>query len=159
MKKYVQQLIEDLNGLKRNAHSNLNAYFNGECVDEYLIIEDGEFKGIKVSDLIGLEFFMLPDLNYLNRNEIKELVKVLSNLWKAYGLDPMFAACVSDGVKYLQMKEYLNEFVFPTQNSMVDVEMCDFMPHACPYGEMCSSQNIAASKCCQKCNNSYKLSC
>lgn len=157
MKKYVQQLIEDLNDLKRDAAINRNAYFNGDCVNEYLILDEVDERGIKVSDLIGLDVYVLPELDYLNRDELSELVKTFSSLWEAYGLSPMFSSCTSDGVRYLQMREYLNEFVFPSQDDKIDIEMCDYMPHNCPFVSVCSSIKLGNPKCSNSCTSGNEV--
>lgn len=162
MKRYVEQLLEDINLATLSASHRLTSYFSvGECespVEYEIVNEIDEKDGVRVADLIGLDIFMFPKIEYLNEVEVKELVKEMITLWKVHGLNPIFAKCVPDQVKYCQLREYICEMVFPVMNDEVDIELCDHLPQYCPFAKTCPAVLLASQQAC--CSHiDYKISC
>jgi len=150
MKRYIEQLLEDLEEIRSKAHCNLSSKL--DVIDEseyepYLGNEDEE--GIKVAELIGMEQIFLPDMDYLSDFEIDQVVDLLIQVYKAYGLNPIFETCVSNRIKYGHLRHGLSYQVFPSENQIVDIEMCDYLPQYCPLYSLCSHFN-QHHVCCER---------
>ncbi len=159
MKRYLEHLLEDIGQAKLMAKQNMAAYFEkaeGDGCD--VSGDDGtEEEGIRISDLMGVEIFMFPQLEYLTKTEVDELVHHLLDLWQVYGLQALFVDGVSNEVKYSMLRSYSAERVYPNQFDYVDVEMCDHLPQSCPFVKLCQSSNSDSLPCCNS-SLTYKMS-
>lgn len=139
MKRYVEQLLEDLSWAKRCADKRLSSYFYSDESDDYFPIwDDVNDEGVKISELMGLEMFIFPKSNFLGDEEVSELLPAMMDLWQAYGMNPLFADCVTNRIKYDHLRISLNQAVYPVQGELVDLEMCDYLPGNCPFSSHCS---------------------
>jgi hypothetical protein len=107
-----------------------------------------EHAGIKVADLIGIEKFFFPNVDYLTDDEAEEVVEEFMAVFNAYGLNPIFEKCVTARIKYGHFRHALAHQVFPVENQVVDVEMCDYLPQYCPMHELCMRYN-SQKVCCE----------
>lgn len=152
MKRYIEQLIEDLDTAKANASSKLRLVHENAFNSDYLPVCDEEDSGIVVADLIGMEKFFFPSTDFLNNIEVSELTNAIIAVYQAYGLNPIFAPCTTDLIKYGHLRSYMTHEVYPIEGKMVDIEMCDYLPADCPFFMLCSSaQREAGSICCDEC--------
>ncbi len=149
MKRYIEQLIEDLATAKANAGVKLSLLHKNSYSNEYTPVCEEKDAGICVSDLIGMEKFFFPRTNYLNNIEVSELTNELIEVYKAHGLNPIFAPCTTDLIKYGHLRAYITHQVFPLEGQMVDIEMCDYLPTDCPFAFLCPSAKNG-SKCCEE---------
>ncbi|WP_439183737.1 hypothetical protein [Carboxylicivirga taeanensis] len=147
MKRYIEQLIEDLESIQLEALERLKRFFWVSEGDEYELVQDEELGGVKLSELIGIEQFCFPNIDYLSDFEVTEVVKTITKVLEAYGLNPIFERCVSDRIKYGHLRIALEQQVFPVKDQLVDLEMCDYLPQHCPFFQMCSLFN-AHEVCC-----------
>ncbi|MCU4155480.1 hypothetical protein J1N10_05795 [Carboxylicivirga sp. A043] len=148
MKRYIEQLIEDLQEIRSKSTQNLSLFFKVPEMQDYDLYNDEEHEGIKVTDLIGMEKFFFPNVDYLTDAEAEVIVVEFENVFNAYGLNPIFEDCVTARIKYGHLRHALNHQVFPVENQMVDIEMCDYLPQYCPMHELCSNYN-AQNVCCE----------
>ncbi|MCU4176785.1 hypothetical protein [Carboxylicivirga sp. N1Y90] len=149
MKRYIEQLIEDLDVARCNAADKLSGLHTNTFLNEYIPFIDDDHKGIRVADLIGLEQFVFPRLSLLSNIEVTELCQSLIEVYKAYGLNPIFSPCVPDLIRYGQLREHIKHHVYPQVGSMVDIELCDYIPPDCPFFKICPSTKNGA-KCCSE---------
>jgi len=147
MKRYIEQLVEDLEVSLDHAEQKLSLFFDNSCCFGYFPIGDDEEGGIKVSDLIGLEKFVFPKVDYLNDSEAKELTIIMFKVYRAYGLNTIFSGCIPDKIKYGQLRDYMSHVVYPELNQLVDIEMCDYLPIYCPFASLCPSVQTTG-QCC-----------
>lgn len=155
MKRYVQQLLEDLESSCVNSKHRLNTYLCSLSSTDYCVVEEDE-GGIKLSDLMGIEQFMFPSLDWLEEFEAEELANAMIKVYNASGLNPLFPSCVSIKVKYGLLREYISAIVYPEDGDLVDVEMCDFLPSHCPLAEQCQADHRKKKCCCERRLNDYK---
>jgi hypothetical protein len=151
MDRYVEQLIEDIRNSESKADSRISEIVEYVDYFDYLPLEeDSNLHGVKLSDLVDIDRIFFPDRLLLNDNHITMLVNAIDKLWKAYGLNPVFPDELPDNIKYCQFRNYLNQVVYPVKGKMVDIELCDYLPHQCPFGELCpvaekvSNRNMTA---------------
>ena len=147
MKRYIEHLLEDLETLKIKAVHNLSTFYKVAISSDYELYHDDEHVGIKLADLIGMEQFFFPNIDYITDDEAEKIVVALIDVYHAHGFNPMFEQCVSDRIKYGHLRNGLNQQVFPVENQIVDVEMCDYLPQYCPFYLICSHHN-AQKVCC-----------
>lgn len=152
MKRYIEQLIEDLDVACINAFDKLSALHTNTLLNEYIPLLDDDHKGIKVADLIGFEQFVFPRTSLLSDIEVTELTNSLINVYKAHGLNPVFSPCVPDLIRYGQLREHIKHQVYPRVGDLVDVELCDYIPPDCPFYNICPTMKNG-SKCCSEQKN------
>ncbi len=138
MKRYIEHLLEDLEGIRRNAPGNLASFFNVSDKQELDLYHVEDFSGVRLAELIGIEQVFFPNEDYLSDEEASKVVDELVTVYKSHGLNPLFEQCVSDRIKYGHLRHGLNQQVFPVYKQMVDIEMCDYLPEYCPLYELCS---------------------
>ncbi len=141
MKRYIEHLIEDIEEARLKAAKNLAMYFNVPVPHDFDLYHDEEHTGIKVAELIGMEKYVFPNVDYLTDLEAEVVIKGFIAVYHAYGLNPIFEKCVTDRVMYGHLRHFLNYQVYPVENEIVDVEMCDYLPQYCPMHELCSNYN------------------
>lgn len=149
MKRYVEQLMEDIDLAKKCAEIRLSSYFEGEGSNAYQLVEEGfDESGVKISELIGLEVFVFPKSEYLGEVEFMELSNAMIALLKNYGFNPMFGSCVPIRIKYSLLRQAINHRVYPAEDQMVDLELCDYLPQYCPFAAECPAHAEGRSECC-----------
>ncbi|WP_430818006.1 hypothetical protein [Carboxylicivirga marina] len=141
MKRYLEHLLEDLKELRLRATQNLALVFKIPEMNGFDLYHNEEHSGIKVAELIGMEKFFFPNVDYLTDDEAEIVVGELIEVYKAHGLNPIFESCVSARIKYGHLRLSLNHQVFPVENQIVDIEMCDYLPQYCPLYDLCSHYN------------------
>ncbi|MCG8578729.1 MAG: hypothetical protein MI866_02355 [Bacteroidales bacterium] len=150
MKRYLEQLIEDLREARAKSTHNLSLFFKVPEMHDFDLYHNDEHAGIKVGDLIGMEKLFFPNVDYLTDSEAEKVVDEFYEVFKAYGLNPIFEVCVTAKVKYGHFRHALNHQVFPVNNQVVDVEMCDYLPQYCPMFELCMNYNSQRVCCMQR---------
>lgn len=148
IKRYVEQLLGDLGEAKGKAEENLFLFFDNAGSYEYLTISDDEEGGIKLSELVGMEKFLFPQLEYLNFLEARMLTDALIHVYRAYGFNPLFLHNVPYKIKYAQLRDYMSNIVYPCQEQLVDIEMCDYLPRYCPFVKICPVA-CESGQCCE----------
>ena len=141
MKRYIEQLLEDLENIKHHAEHNLSSVFNASDGNAYDLFHDDESAGIKVGELIGIEQFFFPEIDYLSDGEVEKVADALNTVYRAHGLNPIFEQCVTHRIRYGHLRHGINHHVFPVENQVVDVEMCDYLPQYCPLFSLCFHHN------------------
>ena len=149
MKRYVEQLMEDINLAKSNAERRLSSYFECDHSAAYHLVDDeSDEAGIRISDLIGLEVFVFPKSDHLGEGELLDLSNAMIALLQNYGFNPMFGSCVPHQIKYSLMRHAINHRVYPGENQMVDLELCDYLPQYCPFAAECPAHIEGRGECC-----------
>jgi hypothetical protein len=136
MKRYVEQLLEDIEVAQNNADKAIAKW---ESINENNHPDDffdpQPEDGILLCDLFGLQRYFLPADSYLDDEEIQILVLSISQLWRAHGLIPVFTKNLPKRIKYNLLRDYWNQRVFPNPGEKVDIELCDY--ENCPYCDGC----------------------
>lgn len=141
--------MEDIGFAKSNAEKRLSSYFENECSTTYQPVEDDfDEAGIKISELIGLEVFVFPKSEYLGEVEFLDLSNALIELLMNYGVNPIFASCVSNRIKYGLLRQAINYRVYLAEDHPVDLELCDYLPQYCPFAGECPAYAEGRSECC-----------
>lgn len=109
--------------------------------------EAQEESGVSFSDLTGLTTAMFPDDKQLTPETLSRLVLALVDLYRSYGLNPVFHPHVSNRMKYAQMRDFCHQLVFPNPGEMVDVEFCDYRSGQCPYASDCHLAHLLVNNC------------
>ncbi len=148
MKRYIEHLIEDLEKVRFESVERMKSFFTSPVANEYDLFQEEEQDGIKLSDLIGMEQFFFPNIDYLSDIEVSEVVTSMIKVFEAYGLNPIFESCVNDRIKYGHLRNSLEQEVYPVKDQSVDLEMCDYLPQYCPLYNLCSHYN-AHKVCCE----------
>ena len=150
MKRYIVQLIEELELAQAKAQNMMQLVTLNNFDEEYTPFSESEFTGYRVSELIGMEEYLFPNTEYLDENEAFQLVNAIIRLWNSYGLNPLFMEGLPPKLKYSQLKNYLKEEVFPSEGEIVDVEVCDYLPHHCPNSAQCPVARCSDHYCKHK---------
>lgn len=148
MKRYIEHLIEDLEKVRIESVERLRNFFTSPVANDYELFQDEELDGVRLSELIGMEQFFFPNIDYLSDVETSEVVTALTKVYEAYGLNPIFEKCVNDRIKYGHLRIALEQEVYPVKDQVVDLEMCDYLPQYCPLYSLCSNFN-ARKVCCE----------
>lgn len=136
MKRYVEQLLEDIESVQANCIDKieqLKADTTETTLDDF--IEPEVEEGIKLSDLFDMQQFFLPDESYLDDEEVKVLSFAIVQLWRSYNLNPLFNKKLPKRIKYSLLRDYWNQVVYPNPDNKTDIELCDYS--RCPYCLKC----------------------
>ena len=148
--RYIEQLIEDINRSETFAGERVDRFVNFNDLDsEFVCDDDIDSLGIKLSELFQIDKMFFPERKLLNAEQISLLINAMESLWRAYGLNPVFPPTATDEVKYCQFRDHLDHEVIPVSGKIMDVELCDYLPHHCPFFEWCplaKEQNECTSK-------------
>ena len=148
MKKYIKYLLEDLEELRLRSGKNLESFFETTEGTDFDLYHNDNHYGIKVGELFGMEQFFFPKVDYLTDKEAEVVVRSFTAVYNAHGLNPIFEKSVTDHIKDGHLRHALNHQVFPINNQIVDIEMCDYLPQYCPLYELCSNNN-KHKVCCE----------
>ncbi|TAJ15741.1 hypothetical protein DMA11_00645 [Marinilabiliaceae bacterium JC017] len=146
MRRYVEQLLEDIKEANRSAHNKL-LKIQEEDDDLYIPVTNEDDHGFVLSELLGLEQFIFPKCYYLEDREVSSLVSAMIQLWIKYGLQPHFPEFLPDRMKYGQMRSFLNQKVYPVVGEIVDVELCDYLAGECPLSMHCPLMKYSLDNC------------
>lgn len=147
MKRYIEQLIEDLETAQAKASERLQWFFDDSGDDDETPIQHDDEAGILLCDLIGIEQFYFPKHDYPDDREVEVLAELMLALYAAYGLHPLFEPCVNARIRYGHLRYYMTQPVYPLQHQMVDIEMCDYLPQDCPLFDLCAQHNVHGVAC------------
>lgn len=149
MKRYLEQLLEDIELAGQNADMRLASYFKKESSgDYYTVLDENREEGIKLSELIGLEIFVFPKIEHLGDVEVNDLNKAMIHLLEVYGMTPIFNSCVPVRIKYSLIRKAMNSRVYPAEGQVVDLELCDYLPQYCPFAAECPAYVEGRGECC-----------
>ena len=138
MNRYIEQLLEDIQYSASLAEGRLKNWNKFDNLDADCVFDDEvDTSGVKLSELFSIDKMFFPDRKRLNQKQISQLADAMEELWKAYGLNPVFPDNVSDEVRYCQMREHLDHETYPVYGKVVDVELCDYLPEHCPLFNWC----------------------
>lgn len=148
MKKYIKQLIEDLEEAARQIPSipyfETPSYFenNPEIVELALI----PFKPI--SEWTNIEIFAFPDVIELDGKEIQILNKAIRKVLKKLNVDIVdLPKDLPEELFYEIVSDYWDYPIQYLPSSGFDMEICSGNPQTCLYGEYCDcSKYIKAYK-------------
>lgn len=146
MKRYVEQLLEDIEVVQNKSIETVEGYSDHNEpveIDDWIDPHEG---GIRMCDLFGLQQYILPSESYLDDEEIRELTTAIIQLWRCHSLYPVFTKKLPRRIKYSLLRDHWNQQVYPVPDGKVDVELCDYQ--TCPY---CLN--------CPVCIHSKTLSC
>ena len=139
MTRYVEQILEDIENAKSAADERVNTICASYDKDEYhVVIDEDNTGGIKLSMLFDIDKIFFPERNLLDNEQISAMNSAIESLWKAYGLNPVFHDNLPDESIYCQLRNYLDQKVYPVSGTMVDVELCDYNQNDCPFINWCS---------------------
>jgi hypothetical protein len=136
MKRYVEQLLEDIEFAQNRALEKLAVWKSmntEESIDDF--VEPKTDEGIMMYDLFELQQFFLPDESYLDDEEVRELATAIIQLWRAHNLYPVFTKHLPRRIKYSLLRDYWNQMVYPNPEERTDIELCDYS--VCPYCVNC----------------------
>ena len=136
MKRYVEQLLEDIEAAQNRAIETIERWQqqNSEMSIEDFFEPQSE-DGIMLYDLFGLQQYFLPDESYLDDEEVAELSSAIIQLWRAHNLRPVFTKNLPKRIKYSLLRDYWNQMVYPDPSGKTDIELCDYS--SCPYCVAC----------------------
>ena len=136
MKRYVEQLLEDIESVQNQSIETIDEWRknnSANSIDEY--IDPKQDEGIALCDLVGLQQFFLPDESYLDDEEIQVLTTAIIQLWRSHNLYPVFSKKLPRRIKYSLLRDYWNQMVYPNPDGKTDIELCDY--DTCPYCVNC----------------------
>ena len=136
MKRYVEQLLEDIESVQNHSIETIDEWRknnSAHSIDEYFDPKQDE--GIILCDLLGLQQFFLPDESYLDDEEIQVLTTAIIQLWRSHNLYPVFTKNLPRRIKYSLLRDYWNQMVYPNPDGKTDIELCDY--DTCPYCVNC----------------------
>ncbi|PZX18053.1 hypothetical protein LX69_01088 [Breznakibacter xylanolyticus] len=143
MKRYVEQLLEDIEAAQNSCYETLALWAGRNEVTSIEDMMDPDAEGgITPEELFGIDLLALPPDSYLDEEELWELSLAFSQLWRAHGLYPVFTRHLPKRIKYNLFRDYWQQPVYPSPGDKVDVEMCDH--EVCSYCDLCpvcKSQN------------------
>lgn len=138
MKRYVEQLLEDIEAAQNKAYETIDKWIDqNEAPGSEDYFDPKPDDGIILSELFGMEEYLLPDESVLDDEEIRVLTSAIIQLWRSHGLYPIFTPNLPKRIKYSLLKNYWTQMVFPSPGEKVDVEMCDYA--TCPFCGKCPS--------------------
>lgn len=136
MKRYVEQLLEDIEVAQNKAYETIDKWIDmNEAPGSEDYFDPKPDDGIILSELFGLEQFFLPTDDYLDDEELREVTTAIIQLWRAHGLYPVFTPNLPKRIKYKLLRNYWNQMVFPSPGEKVDIELCDY--RTCPFCDEC----------------------
>jgi hypothetical protein len=144
MKRYIEQLIEDIRRAGQNAPHLLEPKRkltpeeeferDMEEVERYV---RGEQE--KLSDILGIPLSVLPSPDKLTKSQLDILVNELNNLLNAYNFYPDFPENLPDELKYKALLGIWESDQTYMQSGMMHIEFCDYDQENCPFPGYCQS--------------------
>ncbi|MCF8366399.1 MAG: hypothetical protein K9H16_11495 [Bacteroidales bacterium] len=143
MKRYIEQLIEDLKVATLEAPDDPFDDLDLDD-DEALEMELEEVERFengpleKLSDIVGIAKINLPEPGRLTENEMGKIVPELVNLLQAYNFFPEYPPAVPPGMIYRAIYNiWEDEFVRMSFGS-VHIDFCDYEEENCPFPGYCN---------------------
>jgi hypothetical protein len=139
MTRYIEQILEDIRDAELLSVERVrNVCSPNEDEEYHIVIDENSTGGIKLSKLFDIDKIFFPEKSLLDSEQILVMVNAIESLWRAYGLNPVFHADLPEESKYCLLRNYLDQKVYPVYGNLVDVELCDYNQHDCPFINWCS---------------------
>lgn len=140
MKKYVEQLIQDIENAKLNKPDKPEVALlkPDHPALEYGLDHIAEWECAPyqpMHELLGLEPAYFPPEEKLNDEMITALVSKLLDLWEVFNFYPDFPENLPDRIRYKFLVQHLEEDVQYVSEGMIHIEFCDYEPEKCPFGQ------------------------
>ncbi len=144
MKRYIEQLVDDLRKAAENAPHLKNVIQNLSPDEEFdRNIEDVERfvrgENEKLSDILGIPLIMLPLEDKLSDQQVELIVNELINLLNAWNFYPDFPENVPDKLKYKALLGVWESEQTYMRSGHMHIEFCDYDRENCPFPGYCRS--------------------
>lgn len=142
MEKYVMQLIDDMQVSERsreeyNATGFIQIETEKSFEDHILEIEKYfQKENLKtISEIIGLELVQFPPTEKLEIYQMKAINKSLIKLFGSWCIEVEMPKGIPANKKYTLLLSVFNKKVPVLNSGIVQIELCDYNFHSCPFGE------------------------
>ncbi len=149
MKRYIEQLIEDLRDAALQAPGDP---FDDENLDDEEAL-DMELEEIErftsgpleyLSDILGIPKSHLPKPDRLKEDEMKSIVPEMLSLLEAYNFFPEYPKEVPSGLLYKALYNIWEDEFVPMSFGSIHIELCDGDEEDCPFPGYCDVCNEEA---------------
>lgn len=143
MKRYIEQLIEDLKSAALEAPDD--PFDDLEMDDDEALemeleevdrFENGPLE--KLSDIVGIAKINLPNPERLTEDEMEKIVPELVKLLQAYNFYPEFPAKVPHGMLYKAIYNIWDDEFVPMTFGSIHIDFCDYNEEDCPFPGYCN---------------------
>ncbi|MCD6112522.1 MAG: hypothetical protein J7J86_04545 [Bacteroidales bacterium] len=138
MKKYLNQLIEDIHKAAENlpAKPYLEISEDEECLRGCMEYESTKPKPMQ--EWFGIDKKNFPTAEMLSKDEIKLMIKEIIELWHAYNFVPDLPEDVPDDLVYKALVNKFDEPVKWISEGCCHIEFCDYDEDNCPFPGYCN---------------------
>ncbi|RLD60027.1 MAG: hypothetical protein DRJ01_10395 [Bacteroidetes bacterium] len=152
MKKYLNQLIEDMHKAAENlpAKPYLEISEDEECLRG--VMEYESIKPKPMQEWFGIDKANFPPAEKLSKDELKLMVGEILKLWNAYNFDAVLPENLPDDIAYKVLVDNFDKPVEWISEGTVGIEFCDYDEDNCPFPGYCnlckefSEENITDNK-------------
>ena len=135
MKKYLNQLIEDMHKAAENLPVKpfLEISEDEECLRGVMEYESTEPKPMQ--EWFGIDKINFPAAEKLKKEELELMVDEILKLWHAYNFDAVLPKNLPADVAYKVLLNNFDEPVIWVSEGTIGIEFCDYEPKNCPFPE------------------------
>lgn len=148
MKKYIDQLIEDLEKVKANKPDkpDVHILYPDHPALEYGLDYIAEWECapmIPMAELLGFPQENLPVVEKLNESQAAAISEKILDVWQEFNFYADFPDGLPELTKYQILRKKWGEEVQYISDGMCHFEFCDYEPENCPFGiDFCSCKDI-----------------
>jgi hypothetical protein len=135
MKKYLDQLIEDIQKAAENLPEKpyLDISEDDECLRGVMEYESTEPKPMQ--EWFGIDKINFPATEKLTKEELKLMVDEILKLWHAYNFDAVLPENLPADVAYKVLIDNFDKPIVWVSEGRVGIEFCDYETENCPFPE------------------------
>ena len=143
MKRYVEQLIEDIDAahrdtVERETYAPKSFEEEMEEVERY-ISTDPEYT---FSQQCGLQREQFPPADRLTDKQMMAICKAFESMMASYNIDATMPEALPMDMAYKTLLSVLDMKVMITYSGFVTIEFCDYEPNDCPFGDYCTCKEF-----------------
>ncbi|MBE9468106.1 MAG: hypothetical protein IMY72_07280 [Bacteroidetes bacterium] len=138
MKRYLNQLIEDMHNAAKNLPEKpyLEISEAEECLRGCMEYESTEPKPMQ--EWFGIKKISFPPAEKLSKDELKLMVEEILKLWDAYNFDAVLPEGVPDELAYKMLVNNFDQPVVWVSEGTCGIEFCEYDEDNCPFPGYCN---------------------
>ncbi|WP_430810356.1 MULTISPECIES: hypothetical protein [unclassified Carboxylicivirga] len=137
METYLTQLLELIEeAITKAPHKKYDSEIDFNNIT-LLAQEFLQSKAEKISAVTGIEKVNFPSPDKLNAMQMKNIVKALEKLLKAYNWEFMFPEQIDETNKYQYIRDHWDTQQLYCKEGMMQIETCTFDERKCPFPGQC----------------------
>lgn len=137
MKRYIAQLLTDLESATRNAPASSSYRFQHPFEEDDLDLSNYQLRYTRLNELFGLQSGIFPPSERLTKDHLSSLLTAIENLWRAWSISWDCPPRLSARRRYTIMVERMEKDSVKYHYELgADINFCDRRADGqCPFGD------------------------